>query len=104
MVLRPPVCCWSRSEPSRRAADEGCELAQVEGESGRRTGAAEGLADAVVALAAADRVGLARGKHRETRAALIMIAAQVGQIDVQRLDLVASGVRKGLQRGERTGD
>src|SRR5208282_5730630 len=104
MVLRPPVCCGSRSEPSRRAADEGCELAQVECEAGRRTGAAERLADAVVALAAADRVWLAGGKHRETRAALIVIAAQVGQIDMQRFDLVARGVRKSLQGRERAGD
>src|SRR5271165_6416191 len=96
--------CGSRREPSGDAADEGRELAQVEGEPGRRTGAAERLADAIVALAAADRVGLARSKHRETRAALIMIAAQVGQIDMQRFDLVARGVRKGLQGRERAGD
>src|SRR5271167_4408409 len=105
MLVRPPSDrCVCRRSPSCAAADEGCELAQVQGESRRRAGAAEGLADAVVALAAADRAGLARGKHRETRAALIMIAAQVGQIDVQRFDLVACGARKGLQRGERAGD
>src|SRR5271169_239730 len=104
LVSRPVIDVSRRCDLSRRAADERGKLTQVQREPRRRAGAAEGFADAVVALAAADRAGLAHGEHRKTRAALVVIAAQVGQIDVQRFDPVTSGLRERLQRRECAGD
>src|SRR5215831_5812688 len=82
----------SRSEDASRL--QPCELAQVEREAGRRPRAPESLADAVVAFAAADGVGLAGREHGEARASLVMIAAQIGEIDVQGLDSRLGGLRK----------
>src|SRR5271167_1488107 len=89
---------------SRGAADQRGQLAQVERETRRRAGAAESLANAVVALAAADGAALARGKHREAYPALIVIAAQVGEIDVHGFDLVTRGPGQRFERSERAGD
>jgi hypothetical protein len=86
------------------ARDDAGELAQVEREAGGRPRAAERTADAVVAAAVADRAGLARREHRERRAVVVMIAAQVGEIDVQRLDLRLCRAYERGQRRQRVGD
>src|SRR5438132_11799383 len=84
--------------PMRRglllASDDAGELAQVERESRGRPRAPKRLADAVVALAASDGVGLPGGKHRKARTRLVVIAAQVGEIDVQRFDVRRRRLRK----------
>src|SRR5690242_17839706 len=80
------------------------ELAQVEREAGRRPRAPERFADTVVAFAAADRIGFALGEHRKTRAGLVVIAAQIREIDMQRGHLRAGGQRKRFQRRHRDGD
>src|SRR5215472_5632688 len=72
------------------------ELAQIQRESGGGARAAERLADAVVALAAADRVWLTRREYREAGAVLVVVAAQVCEIDVQSLDGVARGGGEGF--------
>ena len=90
---------------AKPAGSQPCgELAQVERKAGRGTRAAESLADLVVAPAAADRIGLAGGEHREARAGLVVIAAQIGEIDVQRFDPWPRGLRERGERGQRAGD
>ena len=77
------------------------ELAQVHAESGRRTRAAESLADLVIAAAARDRIRPAAGIGREHHAAVIVITAQLGQIKTQLRDVaVAAGVPICAQRVE----
>ena len=71
--------------PASRGAGATCgQLAQVHAEAGRRPRAAEGLADLVVASAQRHRVGHTAGIGREHHAAVVVIAAQVGQIDADR--------------------
>src|SRR5690349_16338296 len=92
-----PMCAIA-SALAGDAAQRG-ELAQVERKPGGGASAAERLADAVVPLAAADGVGFALGEHRETGAGLVVIAAQIREIDMQRGDLRAGGQRQCFQRG-----
>src|SRR5262252_6069763 len=69
-----------------RRARQVRELPEIQREACRGTRPTERLADAVVAAAVADRRGLARRVHRKDRTAVVMVAAQVAEIDVQRVD------------------
>src|SRR5262245_52412786 len=86
------------------AREHVCELPQVEREAGRGSRAAERLPDAVVASAVADRRGMPGGEHGEDRSVLVMIAAQVGEIDVQRLDVRRRRAGERVERIEGVGD
>src|SRR5262245_30160621 len=79
---------------SAAAVQHAGELAQIEREPGCRSRAAECLADAVVAAAVANVVGLARGEDGKDRAVLVMIAAQIREVDMQRLDALLHGLRE----------
>ena len=83
------------------ARDQGGELAQIECEAGRGTRAAERFADAVVALATPDRIGFAGGENRKARAGLVVIAAQVREVDVQARRLLDAAARASVvKRGQ----
>src|SRR5215831_7200487 len=98
--------CLRKCRPldSRRARQQPGELPQVQRKARRWSRATERLADAVVALAASDGVGFAGGEYREAGAGLVMVAAQVREIDVQRLDLRPGGLRERVERRESAGD
>src|SRR4051812_3351639 len=83
------------------AREHARELTKIERKAGRRARAAECLADAVVAATFADGIRLARGEHRKYRAVVIMIAAKVGEIDVQRVDERRGHLDERFERGER---
>src|SRR4029453_9372007 len=70
----------------------------------RGTRTPERLADAVVAAAVADRRGLARRVRRKDHTAVVMVAAQVAEIDVQRVDARLARLRERLERDERVAD
>ena len=85
---RRPVRRSRASTP--RSAGARREAAQVHRESCGGARAPERAADAVVAAAATaidDRAVLALREHRERRARVVVIAAQVGEVDVDRVDV-----------------
>src|ERR1043166_8759920 len=86
------------------SGQDGIELTKVEREARCRARASERLADTIVASAIADGGCLAGGKHRKDRTVVIVIAAKVREIDVERLDAGSDGFRKGLERSQRIGD
>src|SRR5262249_33710503 len=98
--------CLRKCRPlqSRRARPQPRELAQVQCKARRRPRAPERLADAVVALAAPDGIGFARGEYRKAGAGLVMVAAQIREIDVQGPDLRPRRLREQVERRESAGD
>src|SRR5215468_10449901 len=101
-TLTPSPEC--RRRLSRFARGEPGELAQIQREAGGGACAPERLADAIVALAASDGIRLAGGEHRKACTRLVMVTAQVGEIDVQCLDFAVRGLRELVERGEGAGD
>src|SRR5437763_2454480 len=100
--------CVRRLSPTRilpSSPDQDCvELTEIEGERGGGPRTPERLANAIVASTVADCGRLAGGEHGENRAVVVVIAAKIGKIDMQRFDARPRGLRKRIQRAERVGD
>src|SRR5437660_7871579 len=96
---------WSGLEPRiLRLRPQSGDLAHVERESGGGSRATERLADAVVPTAIADGCRQAGREDRKYCAAVIVIAAQIGEVDVQGLDLRSGRFRERLECSERVAD
>ena len=80
---------------------ESHHFAQIHGETGGRTGASKGLAHIVVTTAQRNGIGMTRAIGGEHDPAVIVIAAQIGQVKADRQPSQRS--RKGAQISHRSG-